>query len=101
VTDDVNTDEKKKDMFLKGLNNNIQFQLLNIDYPDFQHLVDKAIIIENKLKEMEKDGKRKIIFPGQHSGSNTRPYISQPSQFFRALLMSRPPMQGPHPQFQN
>jgi hypothetical protein len=40
--DDVNTDEKKQYMFLKGLNDEIQFQLLNTDYPDFQHLVDKA-----------------------------------------------------------
>jgi hypothetical protein len=63
-------------MFLKGLNDNIQFQLLNTDYPDIQHLVNKVIIIENQLKEMEKDGKRKMIFPGQHSGSNTRPHIS-------------------------
>jgi hypothetical protein len=53
ATDDVNTDEKKQDMFLKGLNDDIQFQLLNTDYPDFQHLVDKAIMIEKKLKEME------------------------------------------------
>jgi hypothetical protein len=36
-------------MFLKGLNDEIQFQLLNTDYLDFQHLVDKAIIIENKI----------------------------------------------------
>jgi hypothetical protein len=36
----------------------------NTDYPDFQHLVDKAIIIENKLKEMEKDGKCKMVFSG-------------------------------------
>jgi hypothetical protein len=33
--DDVDTDEKKQDMFLKGLNDEIQFQLLNTDYPDF------------------------------------------------------------------
>jgi hypothetical protein len=59
---DVNTDEKKQDMFLKGLND--ENQLLNTDYPDFQHLVDKAIIIKNKLKEMEKDGKRKMVFSG-------------------------------------
>jgi hypothetical protein len=45
--------------------------LLNTDYPDFQHLVDKAIIIENKRKEMEKDGKCRMGFPGQHFGSNT------------------------------
>jgi hypothetical protein len=32
---DINTDEKKLDMFLKGLNDEIQFQLLNIDYPNF------------------------------------------------------------------
>jgi hypothetical protein len=49
-------------MFLKGLNDEIQIQFLNTDYPDFQHLVDKAIIIQNKLKEMEKDGKRKMVF---------------------------------------
>jgi hypothetical protein len=55
--DDINTDEKKQDMFLNRLNDNIQFQLLNTD---FQHLIDKTIVIENKIKEMEKDGKRKV-----------------------------------------
>jgi hypothetical protein len=52
TTDNVSTDKKKQDTFLKGLKNEIQFQLLNTDYLDFQHLVDKAIIIENKIKEM-------------------------------------------------
>jgi hypothetical protein len=61
--DDVNTDEKKQDAFLNGLNDEIQFQLLNTDYEDFQRMVDKAIIIENKIKEMEKNGKRKMLFP--------------------------------------
>jgi hypothetical protein len=42
----------------------------------FQHLVDKAIIIKNNLKEMEKDGKRKMVFLGQHSESNTRPFAA-------------------------
>jgi hypothetical protein len=35
ATEDINTDEKKHDMFLDGLNNDIQFQLLNTDYVDF------------------------------------------------------------------
>jgi hypothetical protein len=35
ATDDVSTDEKKHDMFLKGLNDEIQFQLLNTNYPNF------------------------------------------------------------------
>jgi hypothetical protein len=76
TTEDINTDKKKQDMFLEGLNDAIQFHLLNIDYADFQHIVDKAIIIESKLKEMEKDGKRKMPFPGQSSGSKVRPRFS-------------------------
>jgi hypothetical protein len=79
--DDINTDEKKQDVFLNGLNDDIQFQLLNTDYADFQHMVDKAIVVENKIREMEKDGKRKVPFSGQSSGSNVRPHFSQPNQF--------------------
>jgi hypothetical protein len=63
-------------MFLEGVNDDIQFQLLSTDYIDFQHLIDKAIVIESKLKEMEKDVKRKMPFPRQSSGSNVRPRFS-------------------------
>jgi hypothetical protein len=100
--DDINIDEKKHDMFLNGLNDDIQFQLLNTDYTDFQHMVDKASVIENKIKEMNKDGKRKVSFHGQPSGSNVRPRFSQPTQFFKPPQMNRPqmPMQVSHPQLQ-
>jgi hypothetical protein len=98
---DINTDEKKHDVFLNGLNDDIQFQLLNTDYADFLHMVDKAIVIENKIKEMEKDGKRNVSFSEQSSGSNVRPRFSQPNQFFKSPQMNRPPMpvQVPCPQF--
>jgi hypothetical protein len=66
-------------VFLSVLNDDIQFQLLNTDYADFQHIVDKAIVIENKIREMEKDGKRKVSFFGQSSGSNVRPPRSSSS----------------------
>jgi hypothetical protein len=62
--DDLNTDEKKQDAFLNGLNDEIQFQLLNTNYMDFQRMVDKAIIVENKIKEMEKNNKRKMSILG-------------------------------------
>jgi hypothetical protein len=39
-------------------------------------MIDKAIVIESKLKEMEKDGKRKMPFPGQTSRSILRPRFS-------------------------
>jgi hypothetical protein len=99
--DDINTDKKKQDVFLSGLNDDIQFQLLNTDYADFQHMVDKAIVVENKIREMEKDGKRKVPFSRQPSGSNVRPNFTQPNQFFKPLQMNRPPMpvQVPRSQF--
>jgi hypothetical protein len=62
--DEVNTDEKKQYAFVKGLNDEILFQLLNTDYEDFQKMVDKAIIVENKIKEMERNVKRKTSFSG-------------------------------------
>jgi hypothetical protein len=63
-------------MFLNGLNDDIQFQLLNTDYADFQHTVDKVIVIENKIKEMEKDGKRNVSFHGQPFEGNVKPRFS-------------------------
>jgi hypothetical protein len=89
-------------VFLNGLNDDIQFQLLNTDYADFQHMIDKAIVIENKIKEMEKDGKRKVPFSGQSSGSNVRPCFTQPNQFFKPPQMNHTQMQMQmqRPQFQ-
>jgi hypothetical protein len=48
--DDINTNEKKQDMFLNGLSDDIQFQLLNIDYADFQYVVDKTIVINTRSR---------------------------------------------------
>jgi hypothetical protein len=99
--DDINMDEKKQDVFLNWLNDDIQFQLPNTNYADFQHMVDKAIVIENKIREMEKDGKRKVPFSGQSSGSKVRPRFSQPNQFFMPPQMNHTqmPMQMQRPQF--
>jgi hypothetical protein len=65
-------------------------------------MVDKAIVVENKIREMEKDGKRKVPFSGQSSGSNVRPRFSQPNQFFKSPQMNRTqmPMQMQRLQFQ-
>jgi hypothetical protein len=97
--DEVNMDEKKQDAFLNGLNDEILFKLLNINYEDFQKLVDKAIIVENKIKVMEKNGKRKTSFLRQSSGSNTQPHLPQSGPFFRNTNMVCPSMHGQHPPF--
>jgi hypothetical protein len=62
-------------------------------------MVDNAIIVENKIKEIEKNGKRKISFSGQSSGSNTRPRLPQPVPFFRNQCVVHPPMHGQRPPF--
>jgi hypothetical protein len=97
--DDVNTDEKNQDAYLNGLNDEIQFQLLNTDYEDFQRMVNKDIIVKNKIKEMEKNGKRKMSLLGQSSGSNTRPRLRQSVPFFKNLSMVHPPMHRQRPPF--
>jgi hypothetical protein len=52
ATDDVNTDKKKQDTFLKGVNDEIQFQLLNIDYLDIQHLVVSSRISRKRWRRI-------------------------------------------------
>jgi hypothetical protein len=99
TTDDVNTDEKKQDVFLKGLHDELQFQLLNIDYPVSSISLTRQSSLRNKIKEMEKDDKCKMVFLGQHSRSNTRPRFSQLSQFVRAPFSDHAPMQVLRPQF--
>jgi hypothetical protein len=42
----------------------------------------------NKIKEMEKDGKRKVPFSRQSSESNVRPRFMQPNQFFKPPQMN-------------
>jgi hypothetical protein len=54
-------------------------------------MVDKAIIIENKIKEIEKSSKRKLPLKGQSLGSNTRPHLPQLGPFFRSPNMVRLP----------
>jgi hypothetical protein len=63
-------------------------------------MVDKAILIENKIKEMEKNGKRKMSFLGQSLGGNSRPCLPQSRPFFRNPSMVHPPMHEQCPPFQ-
>jgi hypothetical protein len=79
--EDVNTDAKRQYRFLRGLVDPLHNQLMNHTFPTFQHLIDRAIMIERKRREME-DRKRKI--GGPQAGSSSRPrYSSNSSQQFQ------------------
>ena len=72
---------------MEGLEDYLQYALLNLRFDDFNHLVDSVLNTERKHLEME-DKKRKIVPVA--SGSNTRPRLQQPQQY-----QQRPPQQYP------
>ena len=80
---DVADDRKKQEHFMEGLEDYIQYVLLNLRFDDFNHLVDSTLNTERKHLEME-DKKWKIVPVA--SGSNTRPRLQPPQQY-------RPPQQ--------
>jgi hypothetical protein len=93
ASDEVNTDPKRQERFLDGLIGPLNYQLQSHTFPDFQTLVNKAIGLESKRKELGKQ-KRKFQSLG-HSSSNTRPCFS----FQHSLSQYRPGGQsGRYPQ---
>jgi hypothetical protein len=55
----VANDSDKQRRFLKGLYDGLQLQLMSNTYPNFQTLVNHAIVVDNKRKEV--DAKRKRL----------------------------------------
>jgi hypothetical protein len=54
----VDTNEKKQDWFLNGLNDDLVYALEAHDFVKFQAMVDKALVLENRIGIMER--KRKM-----------------------------------------
>ena len=45
---EVDEDEKRQELFMEGLNDGLQYQLVSHTFASFQQLVDKTLVIENK-----------------------------------------------------
>ena len=58
--EDVATDAAKQAKFRGGLSEELKDKLFIIDFPDFQTLVDKAIVAEHAGRELVASRKRKI-----------------------------------------
>jgi hypothetical protein len=67
--DNMDTNEKKQDWFLNRLNDGLAYALEARDFVNFQDMVDKALVLENRRGIMER--KRRIQRTGSQ-GSNTR-----------------------------
>jgi hypothetical protein len=56
---EVDTDEKKEECFLNGLNDGLAYALEPRDFENFQGIVNKALVLENCRGVMEH--KRKLV----------------------------------------
>jgi hypothetical protein len=68
VLHEVNTDEKKLEYFLNGLNDGLAYALEAGDFENFQGMVNKAIVLENHKGVMEH--KHKLVHQHQLSSSS-------------------------------
>jgi hypothetical protein len=61
--DNVDTDEKKQDWLLNGLNDGLAYALEAPDFINFQDMVDKALVLENRRGIMEQKRKMQCTGP--------------------------------------
>jgi hypothetical protein len=73
----VDIDEKKQDWFLNGLNDGLAYALEARDFINFQDMVDKALVLENRRGIMERKRKIQRTRP---QGSNVRIRVGSSSQ---------------------
>jgi hypothetical protein len=76
AAEEVAEDRKKQELFLDGLAGSLQYQLMSYPFPNFQQLVDAAIRLEHKRKELGEQ-KRKAASSGR-SRSASRPRLNPP-----------------------
>jgi hypothetical protein len=74
---EVTNDGDKQERFREGLDDHLEYALMNHRFDNFNHQVDAALNTERKGREIE-DKKRKMV-PAA-SGSNTRPRYQYPQQ---------------------
>jgi hypothetical protein len=74
---EVADDGDRQERFREGLDDHLEYALMNHRFDNFNHLVDSTLNIERKRWEIE-DKKRKMTPVA--SGSNTRPRYQHPQQ---------------------
>jgi hypothetical protein len=65
---EVDTDEKKHECFLNGLNDGLAYDLEARDFENFQGMVNKTLVLENRRGAMEH--KCKLVHQHQPSSSS-------------------------------
>src|SRR5438105_13915616 len=83
----IDSDEKKMECFLEGLNSKLKLHLSN-RFSKFHELVDDALTMEDRLRVAGEEERKKRQISAPPSGSSQRPRLiyQQPQHF-----VSRPP----------
>jgi hypothetical protein len=93
---EVDTDKKKQECFLNGLNDGLAYALEARDFENFQGMVNKALVLENCRGAMEHKCK---LVSQQQPCSSSRPRVTMPFAVpvFRpaqSLFQPRPQVAG-------
>jgi hypothetical protein len=76
ASEDVNTDEKRKKRFMRGLHPMAKMQLRMLKVADFQELVDAAITMEDDFKQVMEDRRKKArIEPRRYFDTKSIPNL--------------------------
>ena len=87
--EDVKDDERKQDMFLKGLNSELKKLLTPTIYPDFNTMMNMAIKTEGTVEEEKRDNKRKFM----ESRARQQDRFQKPRSFGYPASRFQAPMQ--------
>jgi hypothetical protein len=75
-------DRKKHEVFLDGLAGSLHYQLMSYPFPNFQQLVDAAIHLEHKRKELG-ERKRKAASSRKFESASRQRFNPPPNTPFR------------------
>jgi hypothetical protein len=91
---DVDTNEKKQECFLNGLEDGLAYALEARDFENFQTMVDKALVFENRREILI--SKRKQERQTQQN-TNSRPHINVNPSPVRPIFLPVPQSSQPMP----
>jgi hypothetical protein len=99
---DIDTDEKKRERFLNGLQEELQTYLVAVPYNDLEAMVDAAIMVEDKNKAARESWKRRMMSQGGPSSQRSRsmpPFRSAPPP--QRFTSQAPRPNNPNRQYQS
>src|SRR3990170_3644642 len=95
TNDEYMTEDKKMGKFLDGLIPSLKCQLVVHTFADFKTLVDKAIILENKHRNMNEIRKHRMNQSSQVRNNKPKNEFQKPTTHRPATLLPRPAAMAP------